>query len=700
MTIRTWSLVILAWAGMGLIAVHAATWTGAVSTDWNTAGNWSGGVPDSTIDAVVPTAPSGGRWPHVTGIYSCMDLVLATDAYLYIDAGAYHLWIYGSIDNGGTIEAQGTYVYDLAIRGSGAHDISGGTFSGAGLGVFYGAAVTAQSNLDVLAALYIPNQLSNSFDANDFDIRITGDISNDRTIWCGNGDWHVGGDYTHESIVGTLNAEGGTFIFYGGGDSIIYDSPDFHYLTVSKDALTDTVRAGADFTIARRLSIESGVFDPNGFSVELTGAYGIRVGDGAGSDDAELAVAAGSVAINGGITGAAALQVLSDGRVDLAGGNITREVFMYDENWYTVHILDGGVWDQSGGTFTMNNQSYQDAWGTFIEAGGTFSLSGGTYHNDSTVECYGTMEFTGGLFNGTSTTSEIGSQFSVLEGARIAARDSTFGRLPRTLGIRVYIGAFVGWSTGDDGYDFDLCTFDSTCATAMRCDNEETFDIDDPTFATTDSNISKRVDNGWIHVTGSTQGSGWGEAYDDDPFSRVHWGPYTPTPTMTPSPTPSSTPTRSATPTNSPTWTPTPTPTLSPTDTPSPTPTHSPTGTPTRTPTASRSPTASPTDTPTRTPTETPTDTPTQTPTRTPTDTPSLTPTPSRTGTRTPTKTPTRTATATWTFSPTASGTPTRTPTGTPTPKPIPSTGATGGVVLLVALGLMVGGIRLGRSRI
>ena len=37
------------------VVVTATTWTGNVSQDWFTAGNWTAGVPTSTIDAVIPT---------------------------------------------------------------------------------------------------------------------------------------------------------------------------------------------------------------------------------------------------------------------------------------------------------------------------------------------------------------------------------------------------------------------------------------------------------------------------------------------------------------------------------------------------------------------------------------------------------------------------------------------------------------------
>ncbi|HEX7366921.1 MAG TPA: T9SS type A sorting domain-containing protein [Pelobium sp.] len=37
------------------LAITASTWTGTTNTDWNNSGNWSNGVPSSTVNAVIPS---------------------------------------------------------------------------------------------------------------------------------------------------------------------------------------------------------------------------------------------------------------------------------------------------------------------------------------------------------------------------------------------------------------------------------------------------------------------------------------------------------------------------------------------------------------------------------------------------------------------------------------------------------------------
>ncbi|GAA4035174.1 hypothetical protein GCM10022409_19720 [Hymenobacter glaciei] len=80
------------------------SWTGLVSTDWFTAGNWSAGVPTSTVDAIVPA--SAPRMPSITAS-------TATTKALTLDAGSTLTQTGGTLDvradltNNGTISAPG-----------------------------------------------------------------------------------------------------------------------------------------------------------------------------------------------------------------------------------------------------------------------------------------------------------------------------------------------------------------------------------------------------------------------------------------------------------------------------------------------------------------------------------------------------------------------------------------------------------------
>ena len=84
-----------------LHATHASIWTGATSTDWFDAGNWSGGVPTSGIDANINTTVNA---PMIAGVG-------ATNGYLYLGNTATGLL---NISSGGTLTSNniqniGTY---------------------------------------------------------------------------------------------------------------------------------------------------------------------------------------------------------------------------------------------------------------------------------------------------------------------------------------------------------------------------------------------------------------------------------------------------------------------------------------------------------------------------------------------------------------------------------------------------------------
>ncbi|MEZ5966463.1 MAG: hypothetical protein R3F56_21685 [Planctomycetota bacterium] len=65
-----------------LTSLHAqvTTWTGAQSTDWNTAANWSAGVPIDATDVSVPARLS--RMPSLSGTGACRNLNVASGATL------------------------------------------------------------------------------------------------------------------------------------------------------------------------------------------------------------------------------------------------------------------------------------------------------------------------------------------------------------------------------------------------------------------------------------------------------------------------------------------------------------------------------------------------------------------------------------------------------------------------------------------
>ena len=88
----------------------AGSWTGLVSTDWNTATNWCDGVvPTSSTNVIIN---SGGNQPVINAASFCNNITVNAGASLTI-AGTNSLTINGSWTNSGTFTANsGTVIYN------------------------------------------------------------------------------------------------------------------------------------------------------------------------------------------------------------------------------------------------------------------------------------------------------------------------------------------------------------------------------------------------------------------------------------------------------------------------------------------------------------------------------------------------------------------------------------------------------------
>ena len=87
------------------VTAGSSNWTGALSTDWNTPGNWDAGVPASSTDASIPSAASTPNQPIVNQAPGtpavCKNLNIASGANLVINAGK-AMTVSGTLINLGT----------------------------------------------------------------------------------------------------------------------------------------------------------------------------------------------------------------------------------------------------------------------------------------------------------------------------------------------------------------------------------------------------------------------------------------------------------------------------------------------------------------------------------------------------------------------------------------------------------------------
>ncbi|WP_210521629.1 choice-of-anchor Q domain-containing protein [Hymenobacter terricola] len=89
---------------MPVLATGSTTWLGNGTTDWNTAANWSAGVPTGTVDVAI--SANSSPYPLITnGNSAVLGLAIGSGASLTISGGT--LDVRGNLSNSGTFSATG-----------------------------------------------------------------------------------------------------------------------------------------------------------------------------------------------------------------------------------------------------------------------------------------------------------------------------------------------------------------------------------------------------------------------------------------------------------------------------------------------------------------------------------------------------------------------------------------------------------------
>jgi len=111
------------------VSAGTKTWTGNISTDWETAGNWTPSAPGSGDDVIIPTSPIGGRMPTISADYTVKSIMIQAGATLTHNGGVLS-------SDGGDLDISGTYIISsgtflskntLIVRNGGLVTQSGGT---------------------------------------------------------------------------------------------------------------------------------------------------------------------------------------------------------------------------------------------------------------------------------------------------------------------------------------------------------------------------------------------------------------------------------------------------------------------------------------------------------------------------------------------------------------------------------------------
>lgn len=264
-------------------AITVTNWTGAISSDWHTAGNWDNGVPDATIDAVIPNQSND---PYVSNSDAACKNLIITDGVLVIENDR-NLDAYGDIEIG-----TGTNVGILAMASSNSVLTCGGYWTRGTNGIFSHGSATVIFNSDAGSATILPR--TSDFNNVVFDnpattfyvtgaaINFKGDFEIVEGIvspTTNNYTYNFEGDFSNTG--GTFNQTAGsvtdgTAVFNGSGNQAITNGT-FHNLTVSGSG-TKTTNGP---TTIDNITIVNSILEANsGSNIEFKGNVTINTGGG------------------------------------------------------------------------------------------------------------------------------------------------------------------------------------------------------------------------------------------------------------------------------------------------------------------------------------------------------------------------------------------------------------------------------------
>ncbi len=340
---------------------HAATcnWTGAVSTDWATAGNWDcGTVPGAGDTGVIPNVTNK---PVISSSVTVSGITINSNSWLTISSG--DLTITGDLHN------DGTYTYS----GSGGSTVFNGTTNLTGNGIWTFRSITINT--------------SKTLNAGSTNITLAGSFSVNGTF---NGD---SGTVTFSIAAATSGTVGGT------------GTSNFNDLVVNASGKTLNISSGKTISVAGDFTKTAGSLGCGTCTLNFNGA-GTSTFTTADTLPWNISIQSGK-SVTTSSTFSLTGNMTNDGNFTAGSGTITL-------NRSSALTVDGS------GLMTLNNLTIGNSSGaTFNQnatINGTLALTSGDLNTGSNTLTMGSSATTSGNYdvvgNVTRTTLSTGSAYS------------------------------------------------------------------------------------------------------------------------------------------------------------------------------------------------------------------------------------------------------------------------------------------------
>jgi hypothetical protein len=464
------------------LGASSTTWTGATNRDWTDPTNWTNGTPDAAKSAVIVAAANTPQVPASNE--ACDALWIQRGGTLELAGGADNLGVFGGATVLGPIDGTGEFVFEASGVLAGRTTISLAEVRAdaelavqGGLLVLTGdLAANADVALDPGADLEVQS-----------DLLVQGDLTVDGALSVGDS-LTVGG-----GIFDSVAGQGGGSIFVGGsGECVTAGEVCFHGEVATACVLRIEDPSGS----SSNLDIENGW--PAGMSIDVLDTITLLTSDFQVGGD--LVVENGTLAVG------------VDGSIGVAGAN--------------------GIVIEAPGTLDLGTQQTLVPAPAPITVRGKLNLGPGGLllleSNALTVEGGGTLCLSGGVSNLAGIAGSSGGGYALTVGAlaNVVARNFSFtgmGPAGVTLDRDALIAA-PPFDLRNGFFDFPvtggrLLALERAAPATLRY-----LRFENTSAAAGAANVHVPAASATVTLV-NWSGAFSGPAFEDDPASKLDWGP-------------------------------------------------------------------------------------------------------------------------------------------------------------------------------
>ena len=248
-------------------SVQATTWTGAVNSDWNNAGNWSAGIPDNTDDIVIS---GGSNNPTInTAGATCKNLTISSGGSITISDASYSINVDTlKIENGAQVTISSGDVYTNNVIHSGTLNISGGTLD---IDDNYTASGNITTNISGGTIKVEGNWTAtgNGFTPTGGTVEFSGSAAQAISLASGNNFYDL--KINNSNATDEVYAQGSALVVSNHlniTDGIFYSASDYHDVTIASGS---TLQLTGDITVSGNWT-NNGTFQSGNHTVTFDGS--------------------------------------------------------------------------------------------------------------------------------------------------------------------------------------------------------------------------------------------------------------------------------------------------------------------------------------------------------------------------------------------------------------------------------------------